>query len=425
MEKKDQCDEYLQNRNPSSNCDTTKHNTLSAAIIVGDINIVRALLSENVIDVNCESEYFGRPLHLAARWGQLEILRLLISNGADPHTIQAWQPLMLPYQVYRDGKYPGTENDGSLMNHHGTPLTIASFSGHHDIVQLLITPVYKFSKSQIKESLLAPCRGDRVEIILILLARKEFRTRGGRKELKTLANVALYEASAYGSIKVVRMMLGQLEDKEGMRSDLPFAEISKEVGLEPAATYGHANIIRLLQKHGVGFEDLSWPFWRGLEGHVGCLKLLIGEEYVQNHYGIESLVERVIEGDHVPTFRWLVEMGLDKNALLKILHTSVNWFLKAAQEGRARIVRALLEYGFSPNYPDSPDSRDPVYMATLYNQHEVVDVLKEFGGELLVDAESDHFLSRGGLPSDDWKESEGIPKSRFPNLPTDWLGKDF
>lgn len=86
------------------------------------------------------------------------------------------------------------------------------------------------------------------------------------------------------------MILGQQADNEGMRSDLPFAEITKKVGLEPAANNGHANIICLHQERGVDSANISFAFCYGFTGHFECLKLFIGEEYVQNNDAIEWII---------------------------------------------------------------------------------------------------------------------------------------
>ena len=64
-------------------------NLLCGAIVAGDLVLVQSLLrgsqSPTTVVVNKESPYFGRPLHLAAAWGHLEIVQYLLDSGADPH----------------------------------------------------------------------------------------------------------------------------------------------------------------------------------------------------------------------------------------------------------------------------------------------------------------------------------------------------
>lgn len=53
------------------------------------------------MDVNAESNIYGKPLLNAARKGHLEIVRLLLSRGADAE----------------DGVYPRTEEDHQELRH--------------------------------------------------------------------------------------------------------------------------------------------------------------------------------------------------------------------------------------------------------------------------------------------------------------------
>ncbi|KAI0106704.1 hypothetical protein F4814DRAFT_68218 [Daldinia grandis] len=60
-------------------------NILSAAIVLGNLPLVKSLLEapDTLAKVNDETPYFGRPLQLAAVWGHLHIFRYLIDRGAD------------------------------------------------------------------------------------------------------------------------------------------------------------------------------------------------------------------------------------------------------------------------------------------------------------------------------------------------------
>ncbi|KAF7887928.1 uncharacterized protein EAF01_011082 [Botrytis porri] len=52
--------------------------TPSVAIIAGDISIVRELLENCSADADLDNRYFGRPLHLAASYGRIKIIEILL-----------------------------------------------------------------------------------------------------------------------------------------------------------------------------------------------------------------------------------------------------------------------------------------------------------------------------------------------------------
>ena len=73
---------------------------------------IRKLLSSGMLDVNCQFGYFlDTPLHMASFNGHCEVVQLLLNKGADPNK---------------------TNRYGS------TPLHRASSSGHKEVVLLLL-----------------------------------------------------------------------------------------------------------------------------------------------------------------------------------------------------------------------------------------------------------------------------------------------
>lgn len=67
-------------------------------------------LIENGADVNVATEEGWMPIHYAAYYGYLEVMELLIKNGADPH---------------------------QLLGDDDTPLQIARYKKHDKVVKLL------------------------------------------------------------------------------------------------------------------------------------------------------------------------------------------------------------------------------------------------------------------------------------------------
>lgn len=76
---------------PEINDEMKAQNLLCGAIVTGDLVLVQSLLrgsqSPTAVVVNKENPYFGRPLHLAAAWGHLDIVQFLLNSGADPRLL--------------------------------------------------------------------------------------------------------------------------------------------------------------------------------------------------------------------------------------------------------------------------------------------------------------------------------------------------
>ncbi|KAJ8065864.1 hypothetical protein OCU04_004966 [Sclerotinia nivalis] len=82
---------FYRNSSVPTSLDTDDaYHALSAAIVAGNIEIFRSLLSSIPnIKLNVDNEYFGRPLHLSALWGRTEFVHILLAmGGADPGFIQ-------------------------------------------------------------------------------------------------------------------------------------------------------------------------------------------------------------------------------------------------------------------------------------------------------------------------------------------------
>lgn len=98
---------------------------LSIAIIVCNIPVIEKLLTSAVADANLESRYFGRPLHLAARYGFVEVIQTLLDHGANVEAVQ--------HGRFQDvsGRYPSLCKGGSALE-------TAAWAGHEDAVKLLL-----------------------------------------------------------------------------------------------------------------------------------------------------------------------------------------------------------------------------------------------------------------------------------------------
>lgn len=113
------------------------------AIIKGDISQVESLL-QNGIDPNIRDEYGDTPLHVASRWGHVEIVKLLLNYGADPYSENVYGNTPLHIAAF-EGKAKVIEEflirgiDPDIRNNNGnTPLHEASCRGNIEAIKVLL-----------------------------------------------------------------------------------------------------------------------------------------------------------------------------------------------------------------------------------------------------------------------------------------------
>ncbi|KAF8244942.1 ankyrin [Wilcoxina mikolae CBS 423.85] len=136
-------------------------NALSAAIVVGNITMVQTLIdTDKCADINAENTYFARPLLLAAKWGRLEIVQLLLDRGADVHFIG---------DIHATMRHRCSSN--CYYTSDGSALRVASLAGHDHIVRTLLQPRYGISTSglEYEKAVLAATCGGHADLVLLLL----------------------------------------------------------------------------------------------------------------------------------------------------------------------------------------------------------------------------------------------------------------
>lgn len=65
--------------------DVNQRNILITSVISGSINSMRVILMKKIVDVNDHDAYGKTALHYAVSLGNYDIIRLLLSLGANPH----------------------------------------------------------------------------------------------------------------------------------------------------------------------------------------------------------------------------------------------------------------------------------------------------------------------------------------------------
>jgi ankyrin repeat protein len=314
---------------------------ICTAASIGDLERVRELLDRDPSLANRVSEYVtyylgsGAPLKNAAAKGHIEIVKLLLEQGADPN---------LP----EEGIAP-----------HGHALYSAVANGHYEIAKLLLengaypNPEVESSADALSRAMMNSDQ-QMIDLLCSYGAARAVHLLAYHGDVRTAAAVfaanaaladdpeALTNAAGEGQEAFVRLMLRY-------QPDLP-----KRITF-PAWSVGAKTreLNELLFKHGM---DPSQPDW----------------------LRITPLHQFARKGD-VERAAIFIDHGADLNARDEdICSTPLGW---AAKFGKLLMVEFLLRRGAKPNLPDDlPDSAwaTPLAWAMRRGHHQIVELLNQY-----------------------------------------------
>ncbi|PGH11025.1 hypothetical protein AJ80_07301 [Polytolypa hystricis UAMH7299] len=293
---------------------TKRQNLLCGAVVVGSLSAVKAVMARwdsRYLGVNRKSYYFGRPLHVAAAWGHLELVQYFLDNGADPRLIVGrapndddWRPNIEHVCLWSRHVYQSPD---------GTPLRAAALSGHEDIVRLLLKPEYRLpiSSPEYYRAILAAARGGYMNIIGLLLEAAD----KNLEDLGDFRQQMLFEAVRHNQEPVVRILLDNGTDVNA----LPYLpRRSHGTALHIAAAHNRTEIIRLLLDRGASQEtECPWP-------------------------NTSFPIDKAAQNGHEEAVELLLERG----------SSFVRALASAASGGQVHLVQSLMRKGIDIHMPD-------------------------------------------------------------------------
>lgn len=308
------------------------------------------------VDLEQRSDTGHTGLYLACLYGHQETVSKLLSHGADL-----------------------TVECGSF----GNPLNVASFRGHLDVVQTLLShDTASHAANSFSAAFEAACRGSQEAVALYLakaslsvwteaeyvaalrqsveagfgelvewlmkpIIAAPFTNKHSINKNKDSAKHLLHIAIRQGQVSVLRSLL---------RTKPHWAEALPENAMAVAAIPGHVDMLSFLHDLGVT-QDEEGPFGSALRSAS-----LMGNE---------------------PAVRLLLAWGADVTAC----GSKGDALQAAAQNGHTQIVRLLLDEGADSDQAGPPRGT-PIQAAAFYGHQDTVDLLLERGADMYKDGKS-------------------------------------
>ncbi|KAI0860567.1 hypothetical protein F4860DRAFT_478862 [Xylaria cubensis] len=254
------------------------------------------------------------PLHPASYSGNIGIMKLLLTAGADP----------------------GLQNDSGWA-----PLHLASYHGHSEAVKLLLKAgaSIELQTDDGASPLLISVTHGHAQVVKLLLNNGAM-----LNEANDLGWTPLAYACYHGHTEVARLLI-----KNG--ADVSIAMEDEWTPLIIASRYGYMEIAQLILDNGAppnaetsdGVTALNIA---SLYGHFGIARLLIekGADVCVAALGGWTPLASATASGRVETIKLLLDNGADSNMTMRLGRTAL---CKAVELGHIDVVKLFLEYGHS------------------------------------------------------------------------------
>jgi ankyrin repeat protein len=308
----------------------------------GSVAVLMELL--HIEDVNVQADGFQTLLHIASKFGHLDVIEFLIQYGAaiDTKTPERETALHLGC-----GKYGCIEVARFLVDHGAdpnsrdnmgnTPFHVASINGHLDIIRLLldlIPDVDVRGRDQTTPLMLASWNG--------MLEASRFLIENGA-DVNSAADegwTASHYASASGHFDILLLLLDHGADINGQADSL-------STSLHLASENGYLDVTKLLIERGAAIDERDanqrTPLHRtAINGDLEIARLLIrhGSSLNAEDSIGRTPLHTVAEQGHLDVVELLLESGGDVNVRDNNNKTALDL---ALENGKLNIARLLAE----------------------------------------------------------------------------------
>ncbi|KAJ5626764.1 hypothetical protein N7528_004191 [Penicillium herquei] len=301
---------------------------------------VMKLLVDRGADLNVHAQDGRTLLEFAMDQGRERVVKVILDNGADVNVPKSYELLSTAIVFKNERLVDMILNHGADINARGlsgrTALAIAAWSGLERIVEMLLNRGAKIDWNGPGSPLAMASSEGNERIVQMLLER------GGEVDLEAL-NSSLVKALKRGQVKMVRMLLER-------GADINLRAI--ENALIDASSRGHESLVQLLLERGADVNQF--------DGERG------------------SALTAASLGGHEEIVQLLLERGADVNQVDEVRRSNL---IAASFGGNEKIVQILLERGVDVNLCDEGDN-GALQCAAYRGSESIVQILLDHGAKI-------------------------------------------
>ena len=183
-------------------------------------------------------EFNDTPLHIAAMHGHFEIVKYLISKGADPLKCNNFPLLPMIYAINTD-RTRDVHWDDSWSS--STPITYSD--GHLKTIEYLAELTFKERHFDLNDLNRAMRATNSLEVVKTLLKYAKEET--FQRKLICGQNSIIHLAARYGNVDVLKLLLPYVK---GLEIE-PYQKLTGMTPIHFAATNGHFEVVKLLSNY--------------------------------------------------------------------------------------------------------------------------------------------------------------------------------
>jgi len=352
------------------------------AIENGDLDQIKAILSDNPDKVNEKDASNNTPLHLAALQGNLGIVKMLVDKGADinlgdnensPPIVNAAlrnHPEIVKYML--DHGASATLKDDNQM----TPMHFAAMGGDTQIMQMLLdkgAEADAANSSGVTPLVYAAYRGkmDAIRLLVEKGADLNAKTQGGEGLIHAAAN--------FGSVEEMEFFVNHGADVNARDND-------DETPLFDAAGRGRLDATKWLLEHGAdarklnihGESPLLLSVFSNIPELVDTLINAGADPNQTTGYG-QMPLHYATYRNSLESARTLIAHGANPNLTNRAGETP---FYTAVKRGQTEICQLMLEEDVDLRIRENSNGRTPLHIGCIKGYADIVDRLIVAGAEV-------------------------------------------